>query len=415
VVGTGFTVQNSGALQGYATSLSTLQGSNLNIQVSSTFSSYTSATVRLAPAAGDPIQMTPPAARTGKLQLLQANYHSAGCGWSPSFSVAVAADWPPGIYASQLTAPAGLQHHVMFVVRPTTPQRDIAVLVPTNTYNAYNYWGGHNQYTTGQFGSQRTVTMQRPNMGTYRADFYVTNTGIIDHLLYSDLLLSRWMTSAGITTDWYTDLDLDATGASWLRTPSQGGTYKAVVMTTHPEYFSQTARDNLVNYQNAGGRIVYLGGNGIYEKIQYTTDRTAMIFRTTDGSRALFQNIGEPETQILGVELYPASFMNFAAYQVLNDHPFLAGTGLTVGSTFGAVAYNGAASGWELDRQTDDLPGATLIAQGLNKTGGAQMFYVPKPNNGWVFTASSLSLTGALPKDAAVRQILLNVFTAAVA
>ncbi|TPQ18263.1 N,N-dimethylformamidase beta subunit family domain-containing protein [Streptomyces sporangiiformans] len=408
-VGRGFTLQASAALQGYPTSLSVQHGDSLGIHVSSTFSSYTSSTVRLAPATGAPVQVTPPVSRSGELQLVQGGYRSNGCGWDTSFSVDTATDWPSGVYASQLKSPWGGQHNVMFVVKPAVPQQQIAVLLPTNTYNAYNLWGGHDQYTPGQIGVQRTFTLQRPNMGIDKVETFVSATGFLDHLLYSDLLLFRWMTSAGISFDCYTDNDLHTNGDSWL--PN----YRALVLTSHPEYFTQSARDNVVAFQNAGGRIINTGGNGIFERVQYTPDGTAVIFRRSDGVRDVFRDSGESESQILGVAHFAPSNFTFASYEVRNDHPFLEGTGLSVGSVFGASAYNGPASGWEVDRRIGAVPGAVLIAEGLNVDGGGEILYVPKPNDGWVFTASSLCFNGALPRSPEIRRMLLNVFTAAVA
>ncbi|MDI3403979.1 N,N-dimethylformamidase beta subunit family domain-containing protein [Streptomyces cavernicola] len=418
VVGSGFSREESAALQGYAASLSTSQSSTLGIHVSTTFSSYTSSTLRLAPTASAPAVVTPPTTRAGKFQLLQSGYHAAGCGWAQSFSISVGTgtSWPSGIYASQLKSPDGKEHNVMFVVRPSTPLRDIAVLVPTNTYSAYNFWGGHNQYTTGS--GQRTISMQRPNMGTSWDNTYSTAPGIIDHLLYSDLQLLRWMTSQSIAYDCYADTDLHATGATWLKTPAQGGNYKALVLTTHPEYFSQTARDNVVAFQNNGGRIIYLGGNGIYERVQFTADGRANIFRRPDGARDPFADSGQSEAQILGVSHYGPTYMSFSPYEVQDtaNNPFTAGTGLSVGDTFGAVAYDIAASGWEVDRRPAPLPGSVLIAEGLNQSGGAEMLYVPAAaGKGWVFSVSSLTFTGSVPIDSAVQKILTNVFTEAVA
>jgi hypothetical protein len=418
-VGRGFTSEWSAALQGYPSSLSIQPGDNVDIHVSTTFPSYTSSTVQLAPSAGGPVPVTPPVTRTGQFQLLQSGYHSNGCGWDPSFSVSAALTWPSGIYASQLKSPFGGEHNVMFTVRPTTPGlKDIAVVVPTNTYNAYNYWGGHNQYTSGQVGVQRTVTMQRPNMGLELTRTYVSQPGIRDRSLYADLLLLRWMTSAGFDFDCYTDSDLDADGDVWLPT------YRVLVLLTHPEYFTQTARNNVVTFQSQaraplGGRIIYAGGNGIYEKMEYTDGGQAIKFREPDGERDQFRYEvpPQPEQDIVGVGYYSPSYNSFARYRVLDDdHPFLAGTGLTEGSTFGAVGYSGPASGWEVDRKFDSDTAVTVIAEGLNTNGGAQMSYVRRNTwgqDGWVFSAGSLTFNGAVPYDAAIRRILQNVFTAA--
>src|SRR5205823_630748 len=131
-----------------------------------------------------------------------------------------------------------------------------------------------------------------------------------------------------------------------------------------------------------GGRLIYPGGNGIYERTQFTPDGNALIF-SDYGNRDYFSNHGESPTQVIGVDLSP-DYMDFYPYQVANDHPLLAGTGLSVGDTFGATAYDGAASGWEVDVMPDGgLPNATLIAKGQNPNdGGADMIFLDNGNGG---------------------------------
>ncbi|HET9168520.1 MAG TPA: N,N-dimethylformamidase beta subunit family domain-containing protein, partial [Actinospica sp.] len=342
---------------------------------------------------------------TGRFQPLQSGYRSAGCGWSADFAVSIPTTWQSGIYAAELRSPTGVPYDVVFCVRPLTPQNKIAVVVPTNTYNAYNTWGGHDQYTSGQDGVQRTVSMMRPCLTTA-----LDGDGVINHTLYSDLFLLQWMAAQNIGFDTYTDLDVDGTGATWM--PQ----YKGVVLLTHPEYWTDQARTNLSNYLNGGGRVIDTGGNVLYERIAYTPDRSAAVFRTPTGDRDIFDDAGEPTGDVLGVDFNPLSYMDFYPYQVNVAHPWLNGTGLTVGSTFGASAYNGpGASGWEVDSYAGTTPGTVVIASGLNPNGGADLCQVPKPNNGWVFTAGSLAFNGAIPNDASIRKILANVFAAAVA
>ncbi len=170
-----------------------------------------------------------------------------------------------------------------------------------------------------------------------------------------------------------------------------------------------------MNYLGNGGRVIDTGGNALYERVAYSIDRTAVIHRTPAGDRDVFDDAGENTFDVIGVDFNPASYMDFYPYKVQTAHPFLNGTGLVVGSTFGASAYNGAASGWEVDSYAGTIPGTVVIASGLNPNGGADMCQVPKPNNGWVFTTGSISFNGAIPNDAAIKKILANVFAAAVA
>jgi N,N-dimethylformamidase len=328
------------------------------------------------------------------LQLLPADYRTAGCGWSERYSVTVS--WPTGVYALEMRSPGGLRRHIPFVVRPASPASRIAFLLPTNTYNAYNTWGGHNQYSEGEAGRQRQVTFMRPNTA-----IPVDAPGRIDHLLYSDLFLLKWMEDNGFAYDAYIDGDLDADG-TWLRQ------YKVLVLGSHPEYWSDLMRQRVADYLAGGGRLIYTGGNGMYERMSYANGTTAR-HRNTSGGRDEFHLLGKSESQILGVALTGA-YMNFHPYEVVADHPLLAGTGLRPGSRFGAYADNGAASGWEVDALNPAMSGVQHIARGTNPGGGADMVFWPKPNGGWVFSASSMSFNGALPHDAAIRRILRNVF-----
>nr|BFF01799.1 hypothetical protein GCM10020241_34740 [Streptoalloteichus tenebrarius] len=396
-VSTGFSVERTGALQGYASAWSVRPGQHLGFSVSTTHDGVTGSVLRLT-GVPQPTAVGGPHQVPRALHLLPEAYRERGCGWPETIGLTVPADWASGVYALRLTGPANLRYDVPFVVRPSGPRARCAFLMPTNTYNAYNMWGGHNQYSVGEDGRQRLVTFLRPSTSTE-----IEPAGRISHTLYSDLLLLRWMDSNGVDYDCYVDADLDADG-DWL------GGYRALVLGTHPEYWSETMRQRVVDYLDAGGRLIYTGGNGFYERMSFHAGHTAAIHRAKNGDRDILGALGLSESQIIGGILSPA-YMDFHPYRVVADHPLLAGTGLRPGDRFGAVAYNGAASGWEVDAvPASGVPGVEVIARGENPAGGADMLFFPKNNGGWVFSASSMSFNGALPYDAAARRILRNVF-----
>ncbi len=414
-VGSGFTVEQSAALQGYASTLSVQPGGTVDIAVSTTFPSYTATVVQLAPAAGDPVVLSGPDTHPGRLQRLSTGYRLNGCGWASDFTIAIPANWDSGIYAARLEAPSGLRYYVVFVVNPAAPSAPIAFLLPTNTYNAYNYWAGHNQYayqgaTQTQGGKQRIYTFLRPSTSTE-----VDPPATISHTLYSDLFLLRWMSANGIAFDCYHDGDLHGSGG-WLTN------YKALVLASHPEYWSDPMRQNLVTYLSNGGRLICTGGNGIYERVSFGTDGNALIFRRpATGARDTFgsESPARPESQIIGANFDGAQppFMTFAAYQVDKaNHPLFAGTGMSNGSTFGGVAYNGGGSGWEVNTPVDPAEVGTYvqIAHGLNESAGAVMVYAEHSGGGWVFSANSISCNGSLPYDNAMSTIFKNLFKQAV-
>jgi len=404
-VGHGFTFEPTANLQGYASNLSVSQGGTQNVAVSTTFGSFTWTIVQLAPNAGDPVAVLGPTTAAGQLQTLSAGYRVNGCGWANSFSVPIPATWQSGVYAAKLESPAGLPYYVVFVVRPATPTAKIAFVLPTNTYNAYNSWAGHSRYAL-QNGNPVTMTFLRPTNTTD-----VDPPAAITHTLHSDLFLLRWMSANNVSFDCYCDSDLDGT-ASWL------ASYKALVVASHSEYWSDSMRANLVTYLGAGGRLICTGGNALYERTTFSTDGNALTWSPIT-SRDRFANHGEWESQIIGANLNNAAYLTFAGYQVDDaTHALFAGTNLANGAQFGATGYNFGASGYEVNGPIDSahVQGtATLLANGAGQgAGGAAMVYIDRGNGSWVFSANSISFNGALPYDQNLSTLLNNVFAAAV-
>ncbi|MGW7538207.1 N,N-dimethylformamidase beta subunit family domain-containing protein [Amycolatopsis sp. NPDC054798] len=403
VVGRGFTVERSAGLQGYPQQQSVPAGGRVSIAVSTAFSEVTAQLVRVAPGGDTPVAVTGTSTVAGGLQLVAENYRSAGCGWAERYAADIPGNWPSGVYAARLTGPFERVQHIAFVVRPAAPAQKIAVVLPTNTYHAYNGWGGHDQYSEGQNGVRRTISFLRPSY-----NWVIAPKGQYDVDLYSDLELLRWLSGEQIGFDCYTDHDLHTGG--WLTA------YRAIVLGTHPEYFSMAMRTNLANYLAAGGSVIGTGGNQIYERAEFNADGTALTFRAADGSRDPFrEHYGLPESQLLGVNFEYDGWMTFAPYRVLHGHPFLAGTGLSVGSEFGTRGRNGAASAWEFDTLQGldgEVPPGQVIAQGTNPTASAGAALVCKElaGGGFVFSASSLTFNGTIRVDPVMRRLLRNVF-----
>ena len=219
VVGGGFTVCSTAALQGYVLDRSVTHGGSVRPAFSTTLGAISLSVISLtapkSPTTWGPVTVS------GIRQPLPSNYRTAGCAWQPATTIPVADTWPSGVYAVKASCSAGWTQHIPFVVRPSSPTAAIAFLLPSNTYNAYNAWGGHDQYTGGQKGVQRTLSFHRPSDQNH-----LSPTGIINHTLYSDLLLLRWMTAQGIAYDCYDDGELELRPA-WL------SHYSALVLERH--------------------------------------------------------------------------------------------------------------------------------------------------------------------------------------
>ncbi|GAA4961532.1 hypothetical protein GCM10023205_26260 [Yinghuangia aomiensis] len=411
LVGTGFTTTRTAGLQGYTDKWSAAPGESVAVSVSTAFERYDATVLRLdgplTPGAGsDPNAQVVlgPTTYSGRMRRLPAGYRGSGCGWPADFAVTVQPTWKSGFYAIRLDGANGMRRYIPFVVRPAAPTARIAVLLPFLTHSAYNYWGGHFQYSCDSYPTRRTHTMMRPF-----SDSSPEPPGRIDIRFYGDLLLLRWLADNTIAYDCYQDLDLHR-DAAWL------SSYKAVVLGSHAEYWTPAMRNGLEAYLTGGGRVVSTGGNCMYERVDISADGTAVLHRDSTGNRWLWRDQGLPERNVLGVA-YNGSYLDFAPYQVDTAHPFLAGTGLGPGDQFAQTGYNFGGSGWEQDSSDvggPPLPGVTRIAHGTQSL-GAHMVHFDRGNGGWVFSTGSVTFNGTLANDTASSRILRNVMTAAVA
>ena len=97
---------------------------------------------------------------------------------------------------------------------------------------------------------RRPMLNNRPGLYTFN---YVNDTHII-----------KWLEKKGYEYEISTDEDLHHFGKTLLKD------YHVVITASHPEYYSTQMWDALSEYQNTGGRHMYLGGNGFYWRVAFS-------------------------------------------------------------------------------------------------------------------------------------------------
>ena len=413
------------AIEGYVAPLSGTPGDTLAFMMSSA-TDYQVAFARYR-RQGDQnasIPMTTPVTMPAGVQPTPPSAWE-GCGWSTSFRFAIPPDWPSGIYAAECSHAGSSTLRITFVVRPRPDEHgDFAMLANTNTWNAYNDWGGRSKYTnpTAHYlSSLRPNLVARPTVGSG-----------LNHLTRAELWVHDWLATSGYRVDVYSDLDFHRGVPDLDR-------YKALILNTHPEYWTREMLDHLETYLSHGGCVLYLGGNGLYEEVVFSADGNTLTMYpenfcgdNTCRRWSYFRNLSppRPERAVLGVAYRSDGYMTFAPFQVLAaGHRFFAGTGLVNGDSIGMAGLNGAASGWEMDTSIPGLapdgvlvsafgsddrgsPPANLelLARGRNPGGyGADMTFYRTPSGGGVFSAGSLSFGGSLVVDPTLQQIVRNV------
>lgn len=87
----------------------------------------------------------------------------------------------------------------------------------------------------------------------------------------ADLHLIDWMTEKGFEFDVITDSDMHGEGLEILKH------YNVVITGSHPEYYSGQMLDTVEAFQDQGGRFMYMGANGFYWVTEYHPTNSNII------------------------------------------------------------------------------------------------------------------------------------------
>lgn len=351
-----------------------------------------------------------------------------------------------GLYYFHGETETGKRFSFPLVVAPITPRQRIAVLASTNTWTAYNNFGGRSNYVNATRLPATPTVFARIDLDRYRAgtpsehaapDYEYCPLSFDrpeplnqiewcerpedpirgrqpSHLAAAEWRLLAWLEREGYQHDLYAEaqlhddtLDLDS--------------YSVLVLSTHPEYWSRRMFARVKSWvHERGGRLIYLGGNGVDCEVVFEDDSTLRFLTQDEDPNGSQENrmhrSYEPTASLLGVVFTHSGAMVSAPYRVLDDsHWAFAGTGLRNGNLFGTRSLQercpGGASGHETDkRSANSPPGTVLLAKGLNPDdGGAEMVHYQVPSGGQVFSAGSITWPAAILVDKGVARITANV------
>lgn len=347
-----------------------------------------------------------------------------------------------------------------WVVAPARPRAPIAVLAATNTWLAYNNFGGRSNYVCADRLPPTPTVNARQDLVRYtQADSFSEwgrpdeeyqplsferpepGNAVGEHEEVTDPIRGRlpcgmapaewrllgWLEREGFDYDYYSEahlhfgeLDLDA--------------YRVLMISVHPEYWSREMYQKVKRWVfDRGGRLMYLGGNGLNCEVEFL-GRDRLRFKTflppaapgragaadpRDPSVTLESRMHrtlESEASLLGVVWTESGVMTAAPYEVRDaSHWVFAGTGLKNGDLFGQASLHerihGGASGHETDKLSPHSPpAATVLAKGTNpEEGGAEMVCFETAGGGAVFSAGSISYVHSLLVDEPLSRLTANV------
>lgn len=357
---------------------------------------------------------------TGWFQKTNVLPYENGAGWQQVYEFKIMENARVGLHSVELrpVSPPGTTEtsSIPFVVKGSAPKSRLLVLSSTLTWQAYNPWGGHCTYVhlvdkpiSYVMSFDRPMITDRPEQGW-------------GHLAGGEVLILKWLESQGIEYDLLSELD-------YHKDPALLRNYKAVLLNTHPEYWTSEMVDGLSAYVNSGGSLINLSANGLFCKAVLKGNQVEIMrhkggyggtHRLSGERGGQWRELGKPESSVLGAGIFLPNWGTFGPYQVNNErHWIFKGTGLRNGNTFGSRSTNdgadptwkgrAAASGWEVDVTDQNSPqGTKILAKGTNGN-GAELIYCKKPGGGRIFGVGSITFGGSLAIDPIVSRITRNV------
>ncbi|MBM3798999.1 MAG: hypothetical protein FJW18_02860 [Actinobacteria bacterium] len=193
--------------------------------------------------------------------------------WTPSLTISITDEWPPGSYLIKLVSDVGEAHYVPLTVRDDSVVGSLAVVSAVTTWQAYNPWGGCSLYRCYDGpGRSTVVSFDRPYAATY-------NWGSADYLTH-ELPLIALIEELGIDTAYFTNIDLHTSGSGEgdeLDSVLNGRT--ALLSVGHDEYYSTAMRATLERARDRGINLAFFGANAVYRHIRLEPNTEGLSFR----------------------------------------------------------------------------------------------------------------------------------------
>ena len=288
---------------------------------------------------------------------------------------------PSGLYFARVVADDGRVGFAPFVVAPKRiGEARVAVVLPTNTWAAYNFWDGDgNGYGDSWYAQSgaRTVVLSRAFL----------DDGVPPFFSNYDLGFIRWLWAQGLQPDFLSDDDL----AGVRRATTLTRAYDLIVFPGHEEYATEHTYDAVQRFRDLGGNLMFLSANNFFWKVQRDGNKLTRV--------KLWRNLGRPEAGLVGVQYagsnHGAIEKPFVVEGVDTAPWAFAGTGFANGSSFGSY-------GIEIDARGPATPPSTIVLARVPNALGtgqdAEMTYYETPQGAKVFAAGTLDFAASLDR-----------------
>lgn len=343
-----------------------------------------------------------------------------GCNWSSNYSFKNdnfklnKSDLKSDMYIIKIFNESAT-YYLPLIIKSRTPSTKNIILINTNTWQAYNTFGGATLYRyniddkkykikNGKISTQ--LSYNRPHSHPKNSiELYINSDkdtkykGI--HIIYNELVFLRWCKLKDIEYEIITDYD--------LHYDYNIKSYKNLILCGHPEYWTTHMIDVVYKFQiDNNGNIISLGGNSIYREI---TINNKNIYPTKNklqnGTKAFKEDDNKKYINIIknivGNVYNQRGFNNYYDYTVKNpSHWIYDGLNLERNSK---ICKSCKPLGHELDKiihTTVEKP-----ADGLYNTG--LILFNSSIGTGRVFSVGSITYCSCLLYELNLSKITYNV------
>ncbi|WP_409290615.1 N,N-dimethylformamidase beta subunit family domain-containing protein [Peribacillus sp. SCS-37] len=295
-------------------------------------------------------------------------------GWKPSAYYKVPLSWKSGVYIAKLTDTGMRQSHITFVVRDHAPKAQLGVMIATNTYQAYNAWGGKSLYNFNSSDGEKagTVSFNRPSF----------EAGGAGQFFRSEYQFIRWIERQNYSVTYFSDRDVH----NGLLAKSS---IKALVIPGHNEYWTRNMWTNIEKFGRTRG-IALLSANTGYREVSYRKDAPYLMDMNGEFRSSTIQL---PENKIFGAMFNGAPAERYNDLPIVSDHPLLKGTGLKKGSVIpkivGGEVDGISGHGFAAPKGVEVIGEKLMAFKGTSELRNSNLLWFKKPEGGRVFAVGT--------------------------
>jgi hypothetical protein len=391
------------AMIGYAGQYSVLPGEPITLYASTSARSFTVSAFRMGWYNGDQARLVWQSATVAGRQQNPATVtpevNTVQTDWDPSLTIPTG-DWPEGSYLLRMDAESGPQRFVPITVRSASTAGKVVIKNATETWQAYNTWGGYDLYNgpggIADYDNRSVVvSLDRP---------YDANGAFM--FLAHDRPLIQLAERLGMPLAYVTSMEI-ATEPHLLDGAS------ALFSLGHDEYWSPPERANVTAARDAGVNIAFMGANCMFRRTRLAStplgpQRQVICYKTSYVQDPMYGKDNalvtsdwreppnpDPESSLIGT-LYESNPTNADYVVATPDAWMFAGTGVQKGTSFPGlvgIEYDRVNPDSPVERPIQVLSHSPLTCRGVNSY--ADSAYYTHASGAGVFNTGTMRWVGA--------------------